>query len=55
MAEILVGILTTIPLIFKYIDVRSPNLNLNQGISYLEREGGERETERKLDRQIQRK
>jgi hypothetical protein len=29
-----------------YINVQSPNLDLKQGISYLERERGERDSER---------
>jgi hypothetical protein len=33
-----------------YINVKSPNLDLKQGISYLEREG-ERERERKRQRE----
>ena len=40
LAGILVRILTTKPLIFfYYINVKSPNLDLKQEISYLKREG----------------
>jgi hypothetical protein len=54
MTGILVG--TTKPFIFYYINVKSPNLYLKQGILCLEREGrGEdRETERKRNRQRKR-
>ncbi len=58
MAGILVGILTTKPLIFfYYINMKSPNFDLKQGISYLEREGErqrDRETERQRDRETER-
>jgi hypothetical protein len=52
MAGILVGILTTKPLIFYFINVKSPYLDLKQVISYLEREGErERQREREIDRE----
>jgi hypothetical protein len=47
------GILTTNPLIFYYISVKSQNLDLKQEISYLEREGrggGGEETEREKEK-----
>jgi hypothetical protein len=37
--------------IIYYINVKSPNLDLKQGISYLEREGGEREIEINRERE----
>jgi hypothetical protein len=41
-----------VPIIIYYINVKSPNLDLKQGISYLEkeREGRDREKEREKDR-----
>jgi hypothetical protein len=34
-----------------YINVKSPNLDLKQGISYLEREGEGREREKERDKE----
>jgi hypothetical protein len=49
------GILTTKPLIFYYKNVKLPNLDLKQGISYMEREGdgwgGESDRETDIDRE----
>jgi hypothetical protein len=53
------GVLTTKPLIFYYKNVKLPNLDLKQGISYMEREGdgwggGESERETDIDRNRER-